>query len=198
MKRDATSPTQAPRRHVARDRKLTAFMNRMITLEHASLGAIQEVLRVEDYEPTRERLREMMDDDEHAVTALERAIRELDGHVSELRKVGGRLAGRARSVIDNLPDRARAVIEKRDLSAARESPALAQLNAYAEAYAAEAVADTHWRLLAAVASETHIDAIEDATTACRDVSASHVRYFEERAAEVAKEAFHVAMPEPRV
>lgn len=169
-----------------RSRDLVSLMNRAITLVTESLGAKEQLLRIEEHVPTKERIREMMDEDEHAITVLERAIREQNGHVSEIRKASGRMLGKARSVMGDIPHRARVAFAKRDLNAVMEAQPLARVNAYAEAHTLAAAAHAQWSILRATADATGARALDDAVSSCEDASDAHVKFFERRIKEVAK------------
>lgn len=180
-----------------RDREIVAFLNRLIMLEQQSVAIKEDVLAREHDEATASRLRAMIDEDKRAIEVAERTIRDLDGHVSQFRKTGGFLVGKARAIVEDIPARARAAIESRDLAAMRESPPSQRLVDYTDAYVAELAGHAHWQILKRIAETTSVRAVLDAVSEREAVADAHRDYFQAKAQQVAREVYS-SVGSPRI
>lgn len=171
-----------------RDRDVVSFLNRVIMLEQHGLQTLQDLRNREVEDGTRNKLTELIDDDRRAIEVLERAVRDLNGRVNPVRKTSGLLLAKARSLMEDIPGRARRAVEQRDFNAMREEPPFQRMLDYTDAYVGELTTAAHWDVLKEMADAMDHQGLKDAVNECRDGARAHAEYLKNKIPEAARDA----------
>lgn len=164
----------------ARRDELVAFLNRIVMVEQEAVAILQDVAAAESSGTRRERLAAIADENRRAVEVAERAIRDLGGRASPVRKTAGLLAARSRFLVAALPARAREALRTRDVRSVTTRPPAQAFVDCVDAHLAELAAHAHSRLLRGVAEALGEPALLDAVREDETAAEAHSEWLARR------------------